>query len=296
MMMKLINLKYVFFIFVSCLVFDEAAQAQIGLGTTNPAGILDISSTTQGIVFPRVLLTASNVELPVINPNGGGLVEGTMVYNTTASNTGSNDVYPGIYAWSGSLWAPQFIIEEYEKFEQTGGCFRTIIRELNSDPNPSDDADVPGLGSQVFTPTYSGTYRVEVKSNFGAGAINDFTALDAISLATMEGAFFFWLSGTGVDIDPSSALYDYSEGWLYTHSYATHNSIESPALEDNTVPHYASLVFYKVLTAGASYTFTLSNCIITGDTYFANNGDSGTGQGHVGHDIPCSVEFTFLKE
>ncbi|MBL4662617.1 MAG: hypothetical protein JKY22_03455 [Flavobacteriaceae bacterium] len=294
--MKLFKLKYVFFSFVAGLVFNYSMQAQVGIGTATPEGILDVESTTQGIIFPRVVLTSTILEAPVVNPNGVSLVAGTTVYNTTASNNGVDDVYPGIYSWNSSRWTPQFILEDYEKFEQTGGCMRTIIREGNSDPNPLDDADLPGLASRTFTPTYSGTYRIELKANFGAGAIEDFTSLDEISLATMEGAFFFKLSGMGVDINPDPVFYDYSEGWLYCHSYSTFNSIESPDLEDNTVPHYASLVYYEYLSANTPYTFTVSNCIITGNNYFVNNGDSGAGRGHIGHTIPCTVEFTFLKE
>jgi len=298
MMMKLFNKKYIIYSIILGLVTSHITLAQVGIGTVNPKGILDLQTTTQGIVFPRVALTASNLESPVINPNGGGLVNGTMVYNTNQTSSGINDVYLGIYAWESTAWAPQFLLEHYQKFEQTGGCFRTTIRESYSDPNPADDDNLSGLTNQVFTPTYSGTYKIEVKTNFSGGAIADFTALDEISLATSEGAFFFKLSGAGVDInpDPGSAQYDYSEGWLYTHSFSTYNSIESPALEDNTSPHVASLVFYEQLTANTNYTFTLSNCIITGDTYFENNGDTGDGRGHIGHDIPCSVEFTFLKE
>ena len=296
--MKQLNLyNSTYYAIIACF-FSALTFAQVGVGTNQPEGILDLETTSYGVVFPRVALTANNVAAPVTNPNGGSLVAGTTIYNTANTTTGLNDVYEGIYSWDGSKWAPQFILEEYEKFEQTGGCFRTIVREATSDPNPSDVDNIPGLTNQTFTPTYSGTYRIEVKTNFGAGAIDDFTSTDAISLATMEGAFFFAMSGMGVDIDPvpGSAQYDYSEGWLYTHSYATHNQNETPALEDNTVPHAASLVFYEFLTSGQNYTFNLSNCINTGENYFVNNGDSGTGQGHVGHDIPCTVEFTFLKE
>lgn len=272
--------------------------AQVGVGTITPEGILDLESTSYGVVFPRVALTASNAQAPIINPEGGALAIGTTVYNTVNTSNGSNDIYVGIYSWNGSVWAPQFILEEYEKFEQTGGCFRTTVRESYTDPNPNDADNLPGLTNQTFTPTYSGTYRIEVKTNFGGGTIDDFTSLDAISLATMEGAFFFSMSGLGVDIDPlpGAAAYDYSEGWLYTHSYSIHNDSESPALEDSTIPHTASLVYYEYLTAGENYVFNLSNCINTGDAYFINGGDTGTGQGHVGHNIPCSVEFTFLKE
>ena len=274
-------------------------KAQVGIGTVFPEGALDLNTTTQGLVFPRIALTASNVESPIINPNGGGLEEGTTVYNTSLTTNGTDDVYPGIYSWDGSIWAPQFVMSDYKKFEQTGGCYRTTIKESYGDPNPSDVDNIAGITNQTFTPKYTGTYKVEVKTNFGAGEATDFAAsYDEISISTTEGAFFFKLSGLGIDINPipGSAQYDYSEGWIYTHSYAAYNSIETTPLDYNTVKHNASSVFYLDLTANEDYLLNLSICIITGDGYFVSNGDSGDGQGHVGHDIPCTIEFTFLQE
>ena len=287
----MILIKTLVFCFISPMVF-----AQVGIGTTTPRGALDVASSTHGLVYPRVVLTATDVQAPVVNPDGGSLAAGTVVYNTAMTQNGSNDVYPGIYVWDGSLWVSHFIKKDFEKFEQTGGCQRTTIRETYSDPNPNDVDNVAGLTNRTFTPKYTGTYRVEVRTNFGGGAIADFTSDDAISLATTEGAFFLTMSGAGVDIDPTSAVYDYQEGWIYTHVYSTHNSIESPALEDNENIHYASLVLYVDLTGGTDYTFNLSNCMYTGDDYLVNNGDSGDGRGHIGHTIPCSVEFTFVEE
>jgi len=303
--MKLLNLKYILLSLVAGVIFQSTLQAQVGVGTIEPEGILDIESSTQGIVFPRVVLTSIIVEAPVVNPNGSNLVAGTAVYNTTPSNNGTNDVYPGVYIWSGSIWSPQFNLEQYQKFEQTGGCLRTEIEEATSDPDPSNVISIPmdGASSNTFTPTYTGTYRIELKANFAAGEIDPFTSNDDISLATSEGSFFFALSGPGVDIDPvpGSSQYDYSEGWLYTHSYSSHSAIESPNLNHDKIPHYATSVFYKYLSAGQAYTFTLTNNINTGDQYFVDNGDmSGgsisVGQGHIGHNVPCTIEFTFLKE
>ena len=296
--MKLFSIKYVLLSLAAGLVFAIGAHAQVGVGTVQPEGILDVESSTQGIVFPRVVLTSTALEAPVINPNGASLVAGTVVYNTTASNTGTNDVYPGIYAWDGTKWTPQFILEEYEIYEQTGGCLRTIIREGTSDPDTGNVATIPmnGSNSNIFTPTYTGTYRIEVKANFAAGEIDPFTTSDDISLATSEGAFFFSLNGPGIDIDPTSTFYDYAEGWLYCHSYSSYSDIESPALVHDKVPHYGTLVFHEDLAAGQNYTFTLTNSINTGHDYFVNNGDSGTGQGHIGHDVPCTIEFTLLQE
>jgi hypothetical protein len=304
--MKLLNLKYILLSLAAGVIFQNTLLAQVGIGTVEPEGILDVESTTQGIVFPRVVLTSIIVEAPVVNPNGSNLVAGTAVYNTTPSNNGTNDVYPGVYIWSGSIWSPQFNLEQYQKFEQTGGCLRTEIEEATSDPDPSNVISVPmdGASSNTFTPTYTGTYRIELKANFAAGEIDPFTSNDDISLATSEGAFFFALSGTGVDIDPvpGSSQYDYNEGWLYTHSYSSHSAIETPNLNHDKIPHYATTVFYKYLSAGQPYTFTLTNNINTGEDYFVDGGDESSpgvtsvGQGHIGHNVPCTIDFTFLKE
>lgn len=48
--------------------------AQVGVGTTTPNGALDVSSTTNGFVPPRVSLTATNVAAPISNPNGEGIL------------------------------------------------------------------------------------------------------------------------------------------------------------------------------------------------------------------------------
>ena len=77
---------------------------QVGVGTTTPNGAFEVNSTTQGLVMPRVSLTASNVAAPVVNPNGGALLTGTMVYNTATAGSSPNNVIPGFYFWDGSKW------------------------------------------------------------------------------------------------------------------------------------------------------------------------------------------------
>lgn len=73
-------------------------QAQVGVGTTSPAGALDISSTNDGLLIPRIALTATNVAT-VLTPTTSELV-----YNTTTSAPGPNEVTPGFYYWNGTLW------------------------------------------------------------------------------------------------------------------------------------------------------------------------------------------------
>ena len=76
------------------------AFAQVGIGTTSPNAFLDINSTTNGILIPRVTLTSKTVSAPVVNPSGGVLINGTLVFNTSTTALGTNDdVIPGFYFW-----------------------------------------------------------------------------------------------------------------------------------------------------------------------------------------------------
>jgi len=65
--------------------------AQVGIGTTVPAGALDVTSTTNGLLIPRVALTSTSTVLPVITGTTSELV-----YNTT-NNLFTSDVSPGFY-------------------------------------------------------------------------------------------------------------------------------------------------------------------------------------------------------
>lgn len=91
-----------------CIINFYITQAQVGIGTTVPSGALDISSTTNGVLIPRVALTAKNAAAPVVNPQGGALENSTLVYNTATAGVSPNDVVPGFYYWETltSTWKP----------------------------------------------------------------------------------------------------------------------------------------------------------------------------------------------
>jgi hypothetical protein len=90
---KLTTLSILFSLLLSQQVFS-----QIGIGTNSPQAALDISSTNKGILIPRIALTATN-QATILTPKVS-----EMVYNTTTSVTGINQVTPGFYYWNGTLW------------------------------------------------------------------------------------------------------------------------------------------------------------------------------------------------
>ncbi len=74
-------------------IFDNTTK--VGIGTVAPAGVLDITSTTDGLLIPRVALTGTASALPLTFPTTS-----EMVYNTATVS----DVTPGYYYWNGSSW------------------------------------------------------------------------------------------------------------------------------------------------------------------------------------------------
>lgn len=72
--------------------------SQVGIGNTDPQGALDVTSSNNGLLIPRIALSATNIAT-VITPTVSELV-----YNTFTSAVGPNQITPGFYFWDGSLW------------------------------------------------------------------------------------------------------------------------------------------------------------------------------------------------
>lgn len=250
-------------------------MAQVGIGTNTPNGILEINSSNSGIIYPVVALTATNIQAPVLNPNSGSLVAGTVVYNTNFSNTGIESVYPGAYMWNGSSWIPQFSKRQSEIFFQSS----TVLRSASN----GGDQDVPGLGTaenNFIRTKYNGFYRIEVRGNFGAGRVNSPVTGDD-NAAFQDGTFKFNFNGNTYSLNVKSiSTYDDSSGARIFYEGVWKESY---------------LVIYVDLVAATDYYFTLTFNQSPAPA-FEGNGNSGDGLGHVGKDIPCSVEFTYVED
>lgn len=119
-------------ILLASLLLPLFAISQVGIGTTTPSskfevigagttsatsafkvgnasstifsvrndGLVEISSTTQGFLPPRVALTSTNSTSPISAP-----ATGLLVYNTTAgTSTATTNVTPGLYYYDGGKW------------------------------------------------------------------------------------------------------------------------------------------------------------------------------------------------
>lgn len=81
---------------VSFMFFTSLLVAQTGVNITNPRAALDVSSTNAGLIPPAINI--QNLTNPTtINPQGGTLVNGTIVYSTNTTNQ-------GLFYWATNQW------------------------------------------------------------------------------------------------------------------------------------------------------------------------------------------------
>lgn len=77
-------------------------SGDVGIGTSSPSAsaILDLTSTSKGLLPPRVALTSkTGTSSPVASPQTG-----LIVYNTASAGTGGDAVTPGYYYFNGTIW------------------------------------------------------------------------------------------------------------------------------------------------------------------------------------------------
>ena len=280
--MKNININNnLFFAIFSLIAVTSLAQVSISNGTpaATPKGLVDMQNSTAGIVYPRFALTSTIIEAPVQNPDGSGsLVSGTVVYNTAKTGTGANDVSPGLYAWNENFgvsgeWTTQYIKEDSDVLLQSSLGQRVV--------DAGGYVDIVGLGAgSLFTPQYTGTYRVKANANFGAGQIVPEPGY-ATSMATQEGYFRITL---GVD-----------QYLIYTHAYSVHNDDIAGGTYFEQFRHDSSLIVYVDLVADVPFAYQFEIDMFVSNN-FVDGGNSGTGRAYVGVGLPCTIEFTYVDD
>ena len=82
--------------------FWDNTNNRLGVGTATPdaSSIVDMSSTSKGLLPPRVALTSkTGTSSPVASPQTG-----LIVSNTASAGTGGDAVTPGYYYFNGTIW------------------------------------------------------------------------------------------------------------------------------------------------------------------------------------------------
>lgn len=88
---------------LALIVNKEVLAQNVAINSSGAAAVasamLDISSTSRGLLIPRVALTATNAAGPITAP-----ATSLMVYNTATAGISPNNVIPGHYYWDGTAW------------------------------------------------------------------------------------------------------------------------------------------------------------------------------------------------
>ena len=240
-------------------------QAQVGIGTTTPNAALDINSNNQGLLSPRVSLTASNIALPVINPAGGALAISTLVYNTATSGTNPNNVIPGYYYWDGSKWLlitsqPTAINQDWTVIGNSG---------TNSSTNfigTTDNTDFVFRRNNLISGKLSTS-----NTSFGAEALSNTstTALRTVAIGV----------NTLKNLTSGSDNVATGYGALEANTTGLQNvAIGSSSLSLNTSGSYNTAVGYNALTRNAS---GILNTAVGNSSLFNNlGGNNNVGLGY----------------
>ena len=95
-----------FFAFMVC--SEVFAQQNVSISdvssTPDASSVLDISSTSKGLLVPRISLTATNAATPITLP-----ATSMLVYNTATAGVAPNNVTPGYYYNAGTPFAPNWL-------------------------------------------------------------------------------------------------------------------------------------------------------------------------------------------
>lgn len=90
----------------STFAFKLSAQTGIGTSTPSASAKLEVASSTQGFLPPRVALTGTNDNTTIKNAAGTSITPATglLVYNTATTTNDPFKVIPGYYYYNGTSW------------------------------------------------------------------------------------------------------------------------------------------------------------------------------------------------
>ena len=141
------------------------ATAQVKIGTDveniNPASILELESSTQGVNFPKLALTSTTVAAPLA---GGFHVAGMTVYNTNTIG----DVTPGLYTNNGGAWV-KLGGGTTPSYQNIGGGVQTLSLSNGTIADDTYLLIYTGAASTLVLPSLASGKTFWVK-NAGSGA------------------------------------------------------------------------------------------------------------------------------
>ena len=250
-------MKMKIYIILFLLIALNSIYAQVGIGTISPNGALDVVSTNDGLLIPRVALSATNiatVTTPTISE---------LIYNTFTSAVGPNQVTPGFYYWNGSLWNKLAVGNTNSDWTTTGNAGTT---QASNFFGTTDDQDIvikrnSVRAGYIGNPTYDGNFDfTNGNTAFGANSLLNPTFNFATQSGVRNTAF-------GVNVMPSLTSGRLNTGVgefaLFSNtSGITNTAIGSASLFSNTSGSGNVSIGRNALTSSNSG-IICSGCILT---------------------------------
>lgn len=190
--------------FALILFFYNLSFAQVGIGTVAPNvdAALEIASSDQGVLLPRVALSATNTSAPL-----GAHVAGMTLYNTATAGSAPNQVTPGFYFNDGSKWvrltdSSPIVIFVASLGTGAGGVTNATIAAggFNTVPLPNVTTNTGGgtwnAGANTYTIPIDGTYYIKssVRLVDGSTTRNIFQAVHTSNVDIPDG---IWQTNSG---------------------------------------------------------------------------------------------------
>lgn len=161
----------------------SSAQVKIG-GTVitnielNPSSLLELESTTQGVLFPRMALTSTTSPSPLA---GQEHVAGMVVYNTATTG----DVTTGMYANDGAKWVKMGAIASSNLYSSDG----TLTATRTVTQNNNDLTFVTGTGKTIVNGNFktTGAVYANVRTVTLAPIASDYLSSDQYVIIKVSG-------------------------------------------------------------------------------------------------------------
>ncbi|MBN9286199.1 MULTISPECIES: hypothetical protein [unclassified Flavobacterium] len=89
------------YLIIAAMLLNYTVYCQVGIGIAapDPSAVLDVSSSSKGLLIPRIALTGTTDAATITAP-----ATGLLIYNTATAGTAPNTVMPGYYYWNGTNW------------------------------------------------------------------------------------------------------------------------------------------------------------------------------------------------
>jgi hypothetical protein len=150
------------------------SQNNVGINDDNSvpkaSAMLDVYSSTKGLLIPRIALTSTTIAAPVTSPEAS-----LLVYNTATAG----DVIPGFYYWDGSKWiglsSDGFLTAPYASYLDTTDqvtASTTTAYPVKYNINDAQYGFTHTAGTSAITVVYTGKYLITFSGVFQSSSPN----------------------------------------------------------------------------------------------------------------------------